>query len=89
MMWHPKDEAEACSDLAAFLEWMRATRLQHDLTPAALQAWYAANPAAFSAAFAAFSGDMNDMAAMRGERIAAMFTAWKTIRRQPPDSDAP
>jgi hypothetical protein len=54
MMWHPVSEAEACSDMAAFIEWLRATRGMQTLDPAALHAWREAEPAQYTAAFAEF-----------------------------------
>ena len=81
-MWHPKDEAEATSELAALVEYLRATRLWPELDPTLLIQWAARDPAAFDAALAQFDGGDTKNAAQRSERRAAFFEAWKKISRE-------
>jgi hypothetical protein len=50
-MWHPNDEAEACSEQAAFIEFLRATRGWHALDPAGLEAWKHQDPAGYEEAY--------------------------------------
>ncbi len=53
-MWHPNNEAEACSDGTAFIEWLRATRGMEALDPATLAAWSVTEPDAYQAAMTKF-----------------------------------
>jgi hypothetical protein len=53
-MWHPRTEAEACSELAAMLEWLRATKGMDDLTPDAIIGWHATDPDSLERELAAF-----------------------------------
>jgi hypothetical protein len=77
-MWHPDDEAEAASDLAAFIEYLRATRGNSELDPAELMRWAQTAPAEFDAALAEFYGEST---ARSEQRRAALFERWKAIRR--------
>jgi hypothetical protein len=83
-MWRPANEAEACSDLAAFLEWLRAMRGWDALDPAELRRWYETHPDEFGLALAEFSP---------GRPIPAelLFVEFKSARdpKQPSDPDAP
>jgi len=81
-MWQPIDEAQATSELAAFVEFLRATRPWPELDPMLLQQWAARDPAAFDAALARFDGGVTKNAAQRDARRAAFFEAWKKIRRE-------
>jgi len=53
--WRPADAAEATSNVAAFIEFARATGAA-DLTPAEILPFQAENPAKFRALLAAFAG---------------------------------
>lgn len=53
-MWHPINEAEACSERAAFIEYLRATRGWNALDPTGLDAWKRQDPAGHDAAYQAF-----------------------------------
>ncbi len=53
--WRPANAAEATSNVAAFIEFARATGAA-DLTPAEIPAFRAENPAEFRALIAAFAG---------------------------------
>jgi hypothetical protein len=55
-MWHPKNEAEACSEQAALIEFLRATRGWDALDPAGLAAWKDQDPAGYAAAYQGLSG---------------------------------
>ena len=53
--WRPATAAEATSNVAAFIEFARATGVA-DLTPAQIPAFQAENPAKFHALLAGFAG---------------------------------
>ncbi len=55
-MWHPIDEAEACSERTAFIEFLRATRGWDTLDPDGLAAWKHQDPAGYAAAHQEFTG---------------------------------
>jgi hypothetical protein len=71
-MWHPTTEAEACSDLAAMLEWLRAARGMHALTPETILTWHATDPAGLDHALAAFW--------LTAPRTAEAIAAWNASR---------
>jgi hypothetical protein len=77
-MWHPKNEAEACSALAALIEWLRASRNLHTLDPESLRAWHDADPDGFADAFQSFAPET--ATATRQQRIAVLFAEWEAIR---------
>ena len=77
-MWHPENEAEACSALAALVEWLRASRGLETLDPAALRGWNDADPDGFARAFASFEPETET--ATRQEHIAVLFAEWDEIR---------
>jgi hypothetical protein len=85
--WHPIDEAEACSRLAALLEWLRATNARDDMSPATLRAWSVADPPAFANAVDAAFGPTDP--AMRARRIADLFDQWDAIRQPASDPATP
>jgi hypothetical protein len=80
-MWHPETEAEACCELTAMLEWLRATRGPADLSPEALFHWHDSDPAGFAEAFALYDPETKT-AATRQARIAAVFAEYARIRRR-------
>ena len=86
-MWHPENEAEACSTLAALVEWLRASRGLDALDPASLRAWHDADTADFVAAFACFAPQTET--AMRPGHIAALFAEWDEIRQRSKDPATP
>jgi hypothetical protein len=54
--WHPFDEAEAAGNMAAFVEWLRATGRLKAANPTLVAGWPARDHGEFSAAIAAFCG---------------------------------
>ncbi len=52
--WRPGSEAEAASNMAVFVEWLRATGRRPDATPDAVRAWWREAPEPFLASIAAF-----------------------------------
>eukprot|EP01037_Dinobryon_pediforme_P012888 gene12888-12987_t len=77
VMWHPKNEAEACSAVAALIEWLRASRGLHMLDPVSLRAWHEAEPESFAEAFQSFAPET--ATATRQQRIAVLFSEWDRI----------
>ncbi|OJY70364.1 MAG: hypothetical protein BGP12_21715 [Rhodospirillales bacterium 70-18] len=55
-LWHPSDEAMAASNIAAFIEWLRAGGRHSPAGPAGVAAWAQAEPAAFARAISDFAG---------------------------------
>ncbi len=55
-MWRPADEAEACSEATALLEYRRATRRLPALTPADMAAWQREQPGEYAAMIAEIRG---------------------------------
>ncbi len=53
--WRPSSEAEATSNLAVFVEWLRATGRRPAANPTDLRCWWAAEPAALLRAVAVFA----------------------------------
>ncbi len=78
-MWHPETESEACCELAAMLEFFRATRRLAGLTPQALRRWWDADPRGFVDAFAEYDPHIKT-AANPADRIAAVFAEFDQIR---------
>ena len=80
-MWHPENEAEACSGVAALIEWLRASRGLDTLDPLSLRAWHNEAPDDFALVFASFTPETQT--AMRLPCIAALFAEWDEIRLRP------
>jgi hypothetical protein len=73
-MWHPSSEAEASCELAALLEFLRATRGLGELAPDGLWDWHLTDPAGFAEAFSAYDPNTNT-----AERISAVFAEFQVI----------
>jgi hypothetical protein len=54
--WHPSDDAEAASNVTAYVEWLRASGRDEAARPDELDAWAARHPASHASALADFLG---------------------------------
>jgi hypothetical protein len=54
-MWRPADEAEATGNMAAFVEWLRATGRRPETSPEEVRHWWSCEPDALLAAFCDFA----------------------------------
>ena len=73
--WRPAREAEATSNCASFVEWLRATSRRPDASPEDVRAWRRAAPDAALAAIGDFAGlahaDAALLAAVAGHLLDA------------------
>ncbi len=70
--WHPADEGMAASNLAVFIEWLRASGRMVDADPARVKAWAAGRSAEFDAAMADFMGWPAGLPASEGEALVML-----------------
>ncbi len=54
-MWRPADEAEATGNMAAFVEWLRATGRRPGASPEDVRQWWLHDPDALLPAFRDFA----------------------------------
>ena len=54
-LWRPASEAEAASNMAVFVEWLRATGRRPETSPDDVRAWWTAAPDTLLATIAAFA----------------------------------
>ncbi len=87
-MWHPNDGHEAASDMAAFIEWLRATSGKNGVNPAFLREWQAAEPEAFAIMLSKFYRETDENFVAHQKRATKLFSDWDAIRRPASHPDA-
>jgi hypothetical protein len=96
--WFPASEADATSNMACLVEWLRATRGWEGASPDLVRSWQQTDPNGFRAAVGAFAGLARERGwlgnLLAGHRAAALVlwrsgqrTAWScaTLRAAPAD----